>query len=214
MKVLGEVKQKKQPEKPEGVPEKKSKTHREEQPVEVVQEKKSKKRRIEETLASNDEDIIERPKAKKKLNILQQFDDPSQKPRSHDAHKSAQINEFAMPTVTSKLKAVIPKGIDKKELKKAIKKKVLKKISEPNSSFPRPVWTSAGTFIEEPVKPYTFKLTGYKPLNPTGGSTEFRVIPFEAKAKKAAPKDSKMELLMKRNKSGRDKTMKNMKNLM
>lgn len=194
------------------MPEQKSKKHAKEPSVE---EKKSKKRRIEETLASNDEEIIERPKAKKKLNILQQVYDPSQKPRSQDTNKSAQNNEFVMPTVTvtKKLKALIPKGLDKKETKKAPKRKTSKTIVEPRLSLPRPVWTSAGTFIEEPVQPYKFKPTEYKPINTTA-STQFRVIPFEAKAKKALPKNSKLELLMQRNKSSRDKTMRNMKNLM
>lgn len=144
------------------------------------------------------------------MNILQQIEDPWQKSRSHDTHKSARPEEFSVATVTSKLKTLIPKGLDKQHAKKVAKKKAIGKVAEPRISLPRPVWTSAGTFIEESVEPYKFKSTEYKPLNVGSSSTQFRVIPFEAK--KTAPKSSKMELLM-RNKR-RDKTMRNMKNLM
>lgn len=192
------------------MPEKKSKKQHEELPV-VVKEHKPKKRRLNE---SEDEDIIERPNAKKKLNILQQVDD-HKKPRSHDTQKQVKLPEFVLPTVTKKLKTVIPKGLDKEQPKKMMKKKGNGKvIPEPRISLPRPVWTSSGMFIEESIEPYKFKTTEYKPINASNASTQFRVIPFEAKAKKAVAKDPRMELLLKRNKKSRDKTMRNMKNLM
>jgi hypothetical protein len=97
-----------------------------------------------ETFEGNDEEIIERPKAKKKLNIVQQVDDVHMKPRTHETYKPAQQNEFVMPTVTKKLKTLIPKGLDKEQTKKVLKKKAHAKIVEPRVSLPRPVWTSAG----------------------------------------------------------------------
>lgn len=177
----------------------------------VVQERKNKKRRIEEVI--NDEDV-EKPKAKKKLKILQEAE--QQKYSSNVLQTSSEENIIS--TVSAKLKKVIPKGLDNHSNKTLKKKARGKVVPEPKDSLPRPVWTSAGVFIEENIEPYPFKSTAYKPRNDEGSATEFRVIPFDSKSKAkkaaaAASKNTKMDLIMQRNKKGRDGSKKNMKNL-
>lgn len=189
-------------------PMKKSKQFIEEQLTTKEEESKGKKRRIDELNVSNN-DAIEKPKAKKKLNILQQVTEPHQK-----STQKRDSEQDTMMTITSKIMKVIPKGMEKgsKQIKK--KKMHSKKIAEPQLTYPRPVWTSAGTFIEEPVKPFKFTTTVYKPIK-VAGAAMGRVIPFEAKAKKQPmmSQSSKEQTLMVRNKKSRDNTMKNIKNL-
>mgnify|MGYP003454566291 CR=1 FL=1 len=176
----------------------------------VVEERKTKKRRIEEVIKDEE---VEKPKSKKKLKILQEAE--QQKYSSNVLQTSSEENIIS--TVSAKLKKVIPKGLDSHG-KKALKKKVrVKVVPEPQHSLPRPVWTSAGVFIEESIEPYPFKSTAYKPRNVDvdGSATEFRVIPFKSKkaAVAAISKNSKMDLIMQRNKKGRENSKKNMKNL-
>lgn len=178
--------------------------------VTVVHERKNKKRRIEDV--ANDEDM-EKPKAKKKLKILQETEQSQHKYASNVLQTSSEENIIS--TVSAKLKKVIPKGLDRS--KKSLKKKARGKVvPEPKFSLPRPVWTSAGVFIEESIEPYPFKPTLYKPRK-VDNATEFRVIPFESKSKKsvaaAMSKNSKMNLILQRNKKGRDGSKKNIKNL-
>lgn len=178
--------------------------------VAVQQERKTKKRRIEEVM--NDEEV-EKPKSKKKLKILQEAE--PQKYSSNVLQTSSEENIIS--TVSAKLKKVIPKGLDPHTKKSSLKKKVRAKVvPEPQYSLPRPVWTSAGVFIEESIEPYPFKSTAYKPRNVEveGASTEFRAIPMKTKKAAAAiSKNSKMDLIMQRNKKGRTSSKKNMKNL-
>lgn len=70
-------------------------------------------------------------------------------------------------------------------------------------------------FIEEPATPYKFKTTEYKTVNfgPAAASNAKVVIFSAQKTSKSAVVDHKMQAIMKKNKN-RDKSIKNLKNLM
>lgn len=177
-------------------------------------DKKAKKRPVSEII-DDSSDTIEKPKAKKKLKILKQVDDSSQFNNNKKSNNNRNNSEaIKVPAnLTSKLNRLIPKGLGNGE--KQVVKKKKKLVFEQKKELKRPVWTTAGTFLEESVKPYTFKTTEYKPIN-IGSSafTQHSVVAFSAK-KKSVPNsvDFKMQQMMKRSKN-RDKSIKNLKNLM
>ena len=157
-------------------------------------------------------EVVEKPKAKKKLNILKDVENSS---HAHASKKSHNKNvETVKPTstlMTSKLNKIIPKGLCT-EVKHVTKKKP--KV-EDKKFLKRPVWTTAGMFIEEPVTPYKFKSTEYKTVNfGSNAASKAKVVIFSAQnSSKSAVVDHKMQAIMKKNKN-RDKSIKNLKNLM
>lgn len=181
-----------------------------------VHEKKSKKRSISEVVEDNEE-MIEKPKAKKQLNILKQLEEPSQRLMSNK-HKAYERQEENLPTnsilasnVSSKVKKLIPKELDNVGKIKSNKRNAAKKIAEPKISLPRPVFTTAGIFIEESIKPFEFKSTEYKPVKYT--SVTNKVIAFEGKRAKSQYQNVDFKMEMVNRKKNRDKSMKNLKNL-
>ena len=182
--------------------------------VDMKEKKKGKKRKIEDVHV-NDEDEV--PKPKKKLNVLMQIEDP------HQYHKqSLKVNatksqgqDFITPMPSHKLKSVIPPKLNDAKKKHKKKKAGKKPIPEPKSSLPRPVWTSSGIFVEQPMSPFKFKSTKYVPIN-TSGSTKFGVVKFGGEQKKKreqAPVDFKTQAMF-RNMKARDGSMKNIGTLM
>jgi hypothetical protein len=184
------------------------------QPVEP--EIKSRKRKVEEVEEDEDvglNEVIEKPRGKKKLKVLTQVE-----PKQY-AHQNRRVEEpqqiDAAINLNKKLKKIIPDDPYRAASKHIKQKKGRKIIAEPKASLPRPVFTTAGIFIEEPVTPYKFKSKEYKPIKSSMGRE--RVALFQAannkKKSAAAPvADFKTELL-KKNKN-RDKSVKNLKNLM
>jgi hypothetical protein len=167
--------------------------------VEVVEKKKSKKRKLDESMEE------EKPKSKK-LNILTMVEDPQQFRNQRETLKAA-LEAASAPLLSKKLKTVLPKASEL--VKKQKKKKAQKVIPEPKTSLPRPVWTSSGVFIEEPMTPFKFRSTQYKPL-------EHVAVAFEAKKKKkqqvVQQLDFKTQKLME--KKNRDGSKKNMMSLL
>lgn len=181
----------------------------------VHEKKKAKKRPITEVIDENDTDVVEKPKTKKRLNILKDAENSSQVYSFKKSHQNSKHVETFKPTstLTSKLNKMIPKGLGNEVEKQVLKKK--RKIVEEKKPIKRPIWTSAGTFIEEPVTPYKFKTSSYKTVNfgPSATSKSKIVIFSAQKSSKPAVVDHKMEALMKKSKN-RDKSIKNLKNLM
>lgn len=186
--------------------------------VEVKENKKSKKRKLDAQTA----DDVEEPKPKKKLNVLMQIEDPSQRQgtlRQANTTKS-QNDDFFVPMAAKKLKKIIPEKLDEKNKEKKKKKKGKGRIiPEPSVSLPRPVWTSAGTFIEEPISPFKFQSTNYVPINSSTSTTKFGVVVFEGKQKKKKqtaqqqPADFKTQAMF-RNMKARDGSSKNIQGLL
>jgi hypothetical protein len=180
-------------------------------------ETNSKKRKIADVDAENDS-VVEKPTTKKRLNVLKQIEDPSQRPfpSMSTANHSKKQSQGMQPILhvanpAAKIRKVIPSNMATDEKIKKKKKKG-KKIQEPKSSLPRPVFTTAGTFIEESITPYKFKSTDYKPIKIAGlNPSAVRVVQFGESHKKAPAIDFKMNALQKRS---RDKSNKNIKNLM
>jgi hypothetical protein len=158
--------------------------------------------------------VVEKPKTKKRLNILKDVENSSHVLGVKKSNQNSKHVETIKPTstLTSKLNKVIPKGLGN-EVKQVVKKK--RKVVEEKKAIKRPVWTSAGTFIEEPVTPYKFKTSEYKTVNFGHPATsKAKVVIFSAqKPSKSAVVDHKMQALMKKSKN-RDKSIKNLKNLM
>lgn len=188
--------------------------------VEVPEKKKSKKRKLLEDSLKTDEEV--KPKSKK-LNILTQIEDPNHNRhlQSRDGNSKNVVEQpFSVALPSQKLKKVMPKSL---EVEKKKRKKGAKKVyAEPQDSLPRPVWTSSGVFIEEPVSPYKFTSTSYVPIST--GSTSFGVVAFEGKKKKKVNAqqqpparnfsgDFKTQA-MNRNKKNRDGSNKNMHGLL
>jgi hypothetical protein len=179
--------------------------------VEIAEKKKSKKRQ------RLDDSTDEKPKSKK-LNILSQIENPFERYRNLQSNvessKKAAEQTFAVPLPSQKLKKVLPQSLKVEKKKK--KKQVKSKIAEPVTSLPRPVWTSSGTFIEEPISPpFKFTSTQYEPLN-FGGA-----VAFEAKKKKKSAvqkqtsmpvNDFKYQQMMKN--KNRDGSKKNLQGLL
>lgn len=141
--------------------------------------KKTKKRKLEEVLEQ------EEPQKKKKLKILTQIENSSQFGAPHrETHQLGLKEEtFSMSLSSQKLKAVIPPQLE--NVKKQKKKSGARRhIPEPRKSLPRPVWSAAGTFLEESVSPYKFSTTEYTPINAGESSTKFGLVNFEATKKK------------------------------
>lgn len=172
------------------------------------------KRSASEIVTESDTDAVEKPKAKKKLKILKQVENSS--PEMINTQKKVRKNiiEIAKPggNLTSKLNQIIPKGLGNAEKMPKKKKKVTLK---PEPIVKRPVWTTSGTFIEESIAPYTFQTTEYKPINiGSTSSTKYGVVAFTASKKSGHNVvDFKMQQMIKRGKN-RDKSIKNLKNLM
>ena len=176
--------------------------------------KKAKKRPISEVSDGENNTDVEEPKAKKKLNIIKEVENQPQGPNLKKfVNQNNKCAETIKPpsNLTSKLNKVIPKGLGN-EVKQVAKKK--KKVVEEKKLIKRPVWTSAGTFIEESIELYKFKTTEYKnseSWNVRHNKVQNRNISAQ-KSGKSAVVDHKMQALMKRNKN-RDKSIKNLKNL-
>jgi hypothetical protein len=183
-----------------------------EETAEVPEKKKSKKRKIAEADEMFDADV---PKPKK-LNILKQIEDPYQFNAPREENKKPKEIEFSIPLPSKKLKQMIPQEqVVEKKRKKKTERKV---IPEPRRSLPKPVWTTAGIFIEQPRSPFKFTTSKYVPINAGDSSTQFGVVAFEGKKKKnqngqSAPVDFKTQAIM-RNKKNRDGSMKNMRGLL
>lgn len=145
---------------------------------EVPEKKKSKKRKLDESI----EEMKPKPK---KLNILAQIEDPHHSnrnlPSRQESSKGAAEQPFSVPLASQKIKKIIPEvaKVDKKKRKKSTQRV----IPEPENSLPRPIWTSAGIFIEEPISPFKFTSTKYVPIS-SNSSTKFGVVAFDAKKKK------------------------------
>lgn len=175
---------------------------------------KSKKRKISEV--ENADLELDKPKAKKKLNVLQKLENPLryQEPERDDTVRD---EEFSVPLLSKKLKKITTASqiVEKKKKKKSTKKRV---IAEPPLTLPLPVWTTSGVFLEEPISPYKFQSTEYIPIQSSAGSTKFGVVVFEAKKKKKVlqpqqPQDFKTQMMY-RNKQIRDGSMKNIRGLL
>lgn len=181
-----------------------------EEEVEVPEKKKSKKRKI-----AQDEAMLPEAPKPKKLNVLKQIEDPQQFNGQREDIKKPREEEFSIALPSHKLKKLIPQdvAVEKKPKKKQHQRQV---IPEPRRSLPRPVFTTAGTFIEQPVTPFKFTSTQYVPIKAGASSTKFGVIAFEGKNKKKPagqpPMDFKTQAIM-RNKKNRDGSMKNMRGL-
>lgn len=173
---------------------------------------KIQKRKIEEVIDENDESV-EKPKPKKKLKILKPTEDIKQHMSSQKLLN--QDNIMKSSNLTTKLQKIIPKNpvLEQKKIKKGKKHTISMKQKE----LKRPVWTTAGVFLEEPISPYAFKSTEYMSIRTEGvSSTEFGVVSFAAKSKKQQPQQQQMDFKTKtlQNRKNRDKSMKNIKNLM
>lgn len=200
---------------PETITEPKKKKKKSEPVAEVVAEvsekKKSKKRKL-------DESIDEMKPKPKKLNILAQIEDPHHSNRNltsrQESLKGAE-QPFSVPLASQKIKKIIPEVV--KVDKKKRKKSAPHVIPEPQNSLPRPVWTSAGIFIEEAISPFKFTSTKYVPVS-SNSSTKFGVVAFDAKKKKSQPApahqsgDFKTQAML-RNKN-RDGSSKNIRGLL
>lgn len=76
------------------------------------------------------------------------------------------------PPFGMKISKMISKDILFKKSVKKIKKPNIPNIQEPTNSLPRPVWTSSGEFLEEPIekpKPFEFDMD-YVNLKSQGNS--------------------------------------------
>lgn len=182
---------------------------------------KSKKRKHEETLdhASEDDAHMEMPKAKKKLSVLKQIEDPSQIHQVAGSSNGKKIPDYNFTTTSSKLKKLFPANLGEVAVKKRKKNKQRKIIPEPKLAPPKPVWTSTGYFIEETISPYSFTSTQYVPISSTGSdiATKFLVASVEEKKKNRLapqqPMDFKTQAML-RNAKNRDGSTKNIKKLM
>ncbi|CAO1433604.1 unnamed protein product [Diamesa hyperborea] len=160
----------------------------------VVKEK-SKKRKLQETSFEIDEHV-EVPVLKKKLNVLKKIENPTKmldvpQPQLAPQSKISGLEELAKippPAPAGKIKALIPKELDivSKKRKRNQNKKV---YAEPKNALPRPVWTSSGMFMEEPMTPFKFQENSYVALQGTGTSTEFGVMSFEGGKKRQQKKE-------------------------
>lgn len=217
------LKKKKKTAVPEEVPAVEAKTKKSKKQKEIQVEipdqeqpekKKSKKRKLAETLS---DDVEQVPKPKK-LNILQQIENPDQYQEQNCKSRRNEEPVPAMPLMSQKLKKVVQPTVDK--VKKNKKKNRLEnKIPEPMICLPRPVWTTAGTFMEDPASPYKFTSTKYVPIN-SGAScpTKFGVVAFDAKKKKSAqqpqPAADFRSQAIARTMKQRDPSMKNYRGLL
>ncbi|CAO1428070.1 unnamed protein product [Diamesa tonsa] len=168
----------------------------EEQIAEVpVVKEKSKKRKLQETSFEIDEQV-EVPVLKKKLNVLKKIENPTKMldvPQAQSAPQSKisgleELAKIPPPAPAGKIKALIPKELDivSKKRKRNQNKKV---YAEPKNALPRPVWTSSGMFMEEPMTPFKFQENSYVALQGTGTSTEFGVMSFEGGKKRQQKKE-------------------------
>lgn len=183
--------------------------------AEVSEKKKSKKRKLEEVLAND-----EAPKPKK-LNVLKQIEDPWQNQPQARSVIAAKEPDYTIPLGSNKLKKVIPANVEIKKKNSKKSKKQRRVIAEPETSLPRPVFTTSGIFIEQPATPaYKFTSTKYVPIRASASaSTKFGVVAFEAnqkKTKRAAtesqPEDFRSRYLAE-NTKGRDGSKKNIRGL-
>lgn len=178
-----------------------------------IGKKKSKKRKFGDTLDHEDQ---EKPEPKR-LGILEQIEGKtnfSKAGTNGEGSKGVSKEQsFPMPFASQKLKKIIPENVSVEKRKKK-KKSGNKVIPEPQISPPKPVWTSSGVFLEEPKSPYKFTSTKYVPIKTAGSSTNFGVVVFDAKKKKAAQpaQDYRTQQIL-RNKN-RDGSMKNIRGLL
>lgn len=184
-----------------------------------VDKKKNKKRKFDEAMET-DEEVVQKPK--KKLNVLLQIEDPRQhQQQERESTKTkSQVQDLLAPLASQKLKKVIPQNLELAK-KKRKKKSAPKVIPEPPTSLPRPVWSSAGIFVEQPISPYKFKSTNYVPISTSAScATKFGVMTFEGKKKKKQTSqqpqqhvDYKTQMMF-RNMKNRDGSIKNLRGLL
>ncbi|KAG5672593.1 hypothetical protein PVAND_002709 [Polypedilum vanderplanki] len=171
-------------------------------------EKIKKKRKIEDV----DESLsatIEKPRTDKKLKVLKQIDEPMHRVHQKTVHIDELKQVDSTLNLNKKLKNIIPNEVNTVKTKK--QKLTKKVIVESKVSLPRPVFTTAGIFMEESITPYKFKSKEYKPIKSKMGRDPIAL--FQATKKKAVSShaDFRSEKLKKKN---RDKSIKNLKNLM
>lgn len=180
-----------------------------------VETKKAKKRKRADAI---EHDGQGQPPLKKKLSILQQIEGNSGRMRDPllEANQTNRPKQsFPMPSASQKLKKIIPENVEVEKKRKKTKKSNKKVIPEPELSPPKPVWSSAGVFIEEPKTPFKFTSTQYVPIR-TAASTKFGVVVFEAnkmsKKHDKPPQDFRTQSMLGNKK--RDGSMKNIRGLL
>lgn len=115
--------------------------------------------------ADNTEPAQKKIKSAKRLNVLgkienlgkrNEFTEEPQTPEIKNRWGFKESCKTPPPPIGMKVSKLISKEIMQKKDSKKRKKTENPKIAEPRQSLPRPVWTSCGTFLEEPVTPNPF----------------------------------------------------------
>lgn len=199
-------------EEPAPVPEKKKKKKVVVEEPEPVTIHKTKKRKLDESI---DETVVQ---PKKKLNVLKQIENPFQHQPQARTSRHDDPDQLSIPLMSQKLKKVIPQKVEAVKKRKKKPSGGKKSIPEPRLSLPRPVFTTAGTFVEAPISPFKFQSTTYVPIAKTASlPTSYGVVAFEAKKKKHAQQqppaaDYKTQAMF-RNMKMRDGSSKNLAGL-